>query len=181
MILSALLVAVIGGSVVADELVHVQVLFRHGDRAPAGTYANDPYQENAWPVPWGELTNDGMFQHFTQGRRLQKRYIQDLKYVHQKYRSNHIKVRSTDVDRTLMSAYAHLAGFYGTSPDTHPSDGSWPSNWSPVPVHTVDHATDRLLNVDSTPLNAIATKTQVARFVYAISASCVMYTRSVYT
>lgn len=41
----------------ADELVLVHAAWRHGDKAPEGTYKNDPYQEDAWPVGWGELTN----------------------------------------------------------------------------------------------------------------------------
>ena len=45
-----------------------------------------------------------------------------------------IYVRSTDVDRTLMSAQAMLAGLY------HPPQGDqmWRNDlpWMPIPVHT---------------------------------------------
>lgn len=45
-----------------------------------------------------------------------------------------IHVRSTDIDRTLMSAEANLAGLY-------PPSGSQVWNekllWQPIPVHTV--------------------------------------------
>ena len=53
-------------------------------------------------------------------------------------------VRSTDADRTLMSAYSNLAGMFpnGTN-QTYPMYlAEWPGNWSPIPVHTVDASTD---------------------------------------
>lgn len=31
-------------------------LWRHGDRIPHGTYPTDPYQEDYWDMPWGEIT-----------------------------------------------------------------------------------------------------------------------------
>ena len=50
------------------------------------------------------------------------------------YSSDEVFVRSTDIDRTLMSAESHLAGLF---PPT--DDQLWnPSlQWQPIPVHTV--------------------------------------------
>ena len=54
-----------------------------------------------------------------------------------------IYVRSTDVDRTLMSALSNLAGLY-------PPKGSQVWNphllWQPIPVHTRPLAEDNLLS-----------------------------------
>jgi|UniRef100_A0AC35FXY6 hypothetical protein len=132
----------------ADTLQHLQILYRHGDRAPEGTYKNDPYQESAWPVAWGELTDAGMQQHFIQGSKVQQKYMFDISYLPQDYKSKDLNVRSTDVDRTLVSAYSHLVGLYSNSNGTYPSIQNWPTKFSPIPVHTVKDSEDHLLNAD---------------------------------
>ncbi|KFV18561.1 Lysosomal acid phosphatase, partial [Tauraco erythrolophus] len=59
-----------------------------------------------------------------------------------------IFVRSTDCDRTLMSAEANLAGLY-------PPEGQQIFNpnisWQPIPVHTVPESEERLLKFPLTP------------------------------
>uniref|UniRef100_A0A1I7ZFX0 Acid phosphatase n=1 Tax=Steinernema glaseri TaxID=37863 RepID=A0A1I7ZFX0_9BILA len=141
-----LLLALLIGSSFALQLVHIQALWRHGDRAPLGTYKNDPNPESAWPVPFGELTNDGMEQQYKQGLKLKTAYIDRARFCNETFHVGDIHVRSTDMDRTLMSAYSNLAAFYSGSKTTHPAAKDWPSNWSPVPIHTVERSTDHLLN-----------------------------------
>ncbi|XP_034944718.1 prostatic acid phosphatase-like [Chelonus insularis] len=121
------------------KVIYANIVFRHGDRTPVNPYPKDPYRnESEWPVPFGQLTPIGMHQHLMLGRWFRKRYnhlLPDHYSVHDIY------VRSTDVDRTLMSAEANLAGLY-------PPKGNqiWDDmKWMPIPVHTSPQKEDNLL------------------------------------
>lgn len=61
--------------------------------------------------------------------------------IPQSYSLYDVYVRSTDVDRTLMSAEANLAGIYP------PVDKEvWDiKKWMPIPVHTVPEVDDNVL------------------------------------
>nr|XP_020447945.1 lysosomal acid phosphatase [Monopterus albus] len=128
-----------GRAAAEKELVYVTVLFRHGDRSPIGAYPNDPYQESAWPQGFGQLSQDGMRQHYELGQFLRKRYNG---FLNKSYDRHEILVRSTDYDRTLMSAEANLAGLYPPSDQQIFTKGV---KWQPIPVHTVPQSEDRLL------------------------------------
>ncbi|XP_040184151.1 lysosomal acid phosphatase [Rana temporaria] len=123
----------------ARQLRFVTVVYRHGDRSPVRAYPKDPHQESAWPQGFGQLTQIGMKQHWGLGQALRERY---KGFLNESYNRHEIYVRSTDVDRTLMSAEANLAGLY-------PPEGSqvFHSNltWQPIPVHTVPDSEERLL------------------------------------
>lgn len=127
---------------VAEDLgtiVFANVLYRHGDRTPVRPYTNDPYNnESLWPVPYGQLTNLGKQQHLLLGRWLRKRYSHLLSNLYTPY---DIYVQSTDMDRTLMSAEANLAGLYP------PVAGQvWDAlKWMPIPVHTIPKDKDSVL------------------------------------
>uniref|UniRef100_A0A914VRA9 Acid phosphatase n=1 Tax=Plectus sambesii TaxID=2011161 RepID=A0A914VRA9_9BILA len=127
-----------------DNLLLVQAIWRHGDRSPTTTFPTDVNTEDKWPQGWGQLTTLGMQQHYSLGSRLRTMYGD---FISSTYKAEEIYVRSTDIDRTLMSAMSNLAGFYqnGTVdvdfPDTT-NVPNWPTLWSPIPVHTVDYATD---------------------------------------
>ncbi|KAI1895951.1 hypothetical protein AGOR_G00112060 [Albula goreensis] len=81
-----------------------------------------------------------MRQHFELGQVLRKRY---QGFLNETYNRHEIWVRSTDYDRTLMSAEANLAGMY-------PPNGSQVFNpsldWQPIPVHTVPQSEEQLLS-----------------------------------
>ncbi|EFN77523.1 Lysosomal acid phosphatase [Harpegnathos saltator] len=121
-------------------IVFANVLYRHGDRTPIAPYPSDPYRsETLWPVPYGELTNLGKHQHLLLGRWLRKRYSHLLSATYTRY---DIYVRSTDVDRTLMSAEANLAGLYPPI-----KDQIWDRmKWMPIPVHTIPENQDYVLS-----------------------------------
>lgn len=81
----------------------------------------------------------GKFRHLQLGHWLRQRYSSLLADT---YTNSEIYVRSTDVDRTLMSAESNLAGLY-------PPVGTdrWDPNiqWQPIPVHTVPESLDEVL------------------------------------
>ncbi|XP_018557302.1 lysosomal acid phosphatase [Lates calcarifer] len=132
--------SVCGQAAAEKKLLYVTVLFRHGDRSPIKAYPTDPYQESAWPQGFGQLSQVGMQQHFDLGQFLRKRYTG---FLNESYDRHEISVRSTDYDRTLMSAEANLAGLY-------PPSGEQVFNpnlkWQPIPVHTVPQSEERLLS-----------------------------------
>lgn len=80
-----------------------------------------------------------MKQHFDLGQFLRKRYTG---FLSESYDRHEVLVRSTDYDRTLMSAESNLAGLY-------PPSGQQVFNpnliWQPIPVHTVPVTEERLL------------------------------------
>lgn len=78
-------------------------------------------------------------QHFQLGQWLRERY---RNFLPTQYSEKDIYVRSTDVDRTLMSAEANLAGLF-------PPQGNqiWNENlaWQPIPIHTTSEKNDNIL------------------------------------
>jgi len=119
----------------------VHAVFRHGDRTPIDPFPTDPYRDAAlWPVGFGQLTSLGKRQQLEAGRWLRERYAG---FLGPQYTEEQIYIRSTDVDRTLMSAQALLAGLF-------PPEGyqrfSPDLPWQPVPVHTLPQAEDYLLS-----------------------------------
>ena len=86
----------------------------------------------------GELTLHGAQQMRSLGNELRKKYIQQLHLVHPTYQKQDLYVRSSDVDRCLMSAQHLLQGLYPTS-STSPSTALLP------PVHTVPQSEEYLL------------------------------------
>ncbi|XP_006214633.2 prostatic acid phosphatase [Vicugna pacos] len=123
----------------AKELRFVTLVFRHGDRSPIETFPYDPIKESSWPQGFGQLTQLGMKQHYELGDYIRKRYG---KFLNESYKHEQVYVRSTDVDRTLMSAMTNLAALF-------PPKGTsvWNPNllWQPIPVHTVPLSEDQLL------------------------------------
>ncbi|XP_031707824.1 lysosomal acid phosphatase [Anarrhichthys ocellatus] len=138
---AVLFLLTVGSVCLADrQLVYVTVLFRHGDRSPVKAYPTDPHQESDWPQGFGQLSQEGMRQHFDLGHFLRKRY---RVFLNESYDRREISVRSTDYDRTLMSAEANLAGLY---PPAGQQVFTQDLKWQPIPVHTVPEREERLLS-----------------------------------
>ncbi|XP_019406792.1 PREDICTED: lysosomal acid phosphatase [Crocodylus porosus] len=129
----------------ARSLRFVTLVYRHGDRSPVKAYPRDPHREAAWPQGFGQLTQMGMQQQWELGQALRSRYHG---FLNASYQRQEIFIRSTDYDRTLMSAEANLAGLY-------PPEGLQVFNpnisWQPIPVHTVPDSGERLLKFPLSP------------------------------
>jgi len=86
------------------------------------------------------LTALGKQQHYALGKWLRRRYSD---FLSPSYNLNDIYVQSSDVDRTLMSVQANLAGLYPPK-----EDQIWDRRllWQPIPVHTKPFTTDYLIS-----------------------------------
>lgn len=164
-------------SVAPGELVLAVVIMRHGDRSPqrhapayvAGDRASlvgnrFPIDYAQWPVDYGQLTELGMQQTREIGRRLRERYIVSKKgksrgFLSMDYKHAETHVRSTDVDRTLVSAMNAMLGLYEEAEDEKGSSKhgkrkklvmqeSRPKRVV-VPVHTVEYRHDALMDSSS--------------------------------
>ncbi|XP_039768914.1 prostatic acid phosphatase isoform X2 [Ornithorhynchus anatinus] len=121
------------------ELKFVILIFRHGDRSPIETFPMDPHKESAWPQGFGQLTQLGMEQQYELGQFLHKTYSH---FLNDSYNRNQVYVRSTDIDRTLMSAMTNLAALF---PPKGTSVWNPQIPWQPIPVHTIPVSEDQLL------------------------------------
>ncbi|XP_045479667.1 prostatic acid phosphatase-like [Harmonia axyridis] len=110
-----------------DELVGTVIVFRHGARVPRLFHPNDPYQNMSfWPVPIGELTEEGKQQAYELGQWARQNYAG---FLPEKYASKDFFVYSSGIGRTLMSASLFAAGLY-------PSISTSNLPFQPIPIHS---------------------------------------------
>jgi len=119
------LLLLISNAFAQDKLIFALDLIRHGDRTPIHSVPAATYQ---WPEGAGQLTTRGMAQEYQLGKKLRQYYIEKQHFLPEIYKSELMYVRSTDYDRTLMSAQAFLMGFYPA--------GNGPQGYQPIPIHT---------------------------------------------
>ncbi|XP_019872634.1 testicular acid phosphatase homolog [Aethina tumida] len=128
--------------IAGQELISVALVYRHGDRTPSDFYENDPYSNiTLWPEGIEQLTNEGKMRQYNLGQWLRNRYS---KWLPEKYNPKDILVMSDDVDRTIMSALANLAGLYPPQNDQKWSD----LNWMPIPIHNRPTIEDSVIALD---------------------------------
>jgi len=127
-----MLIGLLLGVAVADDNERhrdfVIAMWRHGARSPMVFQPAFGDDLNMWPDGAGQLTAAGRDLHLELGEFLRTRYA-DL--VSSTYRREELLIRSTDRDRTLLSANANLEAFYNYTDH--------------VPIHTVPVADDHLL------------------------------------
>lgn len=83
---------------------------RHGARTPVGK--GSKLLNTTWETGEGQLTWTGERQHYLQGVRLRKKYIDELKFLPEEFDPRYFYIRSTDYNRTIMSAYSQMLGLY---------------------------------------------------------------------
>ncbi|XP_044729337.1 venom acid phosphatase Acph-1-like [Chrysoperla carnea] len=111
-----------------DNLKLVIVLCRHGDRTPLQTYPNNPHTPDIYQhLGPGELTNLGKKRMFEVGKKLRKRYE---KFLSDTYTPEKVKVITTNINRTKMTAQLVCAGLFPPS-----CKEKWDNilNWQPIP------------------------------------------------
>ena len=86
----------------------IKISLRHGARGPI--YDNYDSKDQVYNA--GELVPTGMRQHYNLGRQLRKEYIENLNFLSPAFNHEEIYIRSTNVNRTLMSAQSLFMGFF---------------------------------------------------------------------
>ena len=150
LILAGFINVVFATTVYAEEtLIFAIDLIRHGDRTPVYDLPNFPY---SWKEGLGELTAEGMNQEFQRGIQFRQQYIEQNHLLPPEYQAEAIYVRSSDINRTLMSAESVMMGLYplGTGPHlSNTGKPALPSAYQPIPIHTVPQDQDKLFVSDN--------------------------------
>ena len=97
-----------------DKLIFVMTHFRHGHRAPQSFYNKEEgidFIKEKWENP-GELTGIGQRMHFYLGLRNRLRYIEDNKFLSEKYDAHELLIYSSCLNRTIVSVSSQLQGLY---------------------------------------------------------------------
>lgn len=115
----------------ADKLIFASELIRHGERTPNNNLISLP---DSHPLGFGKLTDKGIQQEYALGQQIKKQYVDRYKLLDKKYDVRTTYARSTDLDRTLMSANAFLIGMYTNN-----------KKIQPYAIHTVALRGDNLL------------------------------------
>jgi hypothetical protein len=128
-------------AVAEDKLVFAMDVIRHGDRTPIAELPNSTY---TWPQGIGRLTEEGMQQEYNLGVKMRAKYVGLYHLLPARYTDETMYVRSTNVDRALMSAQSLLYGLYPLGVGA----ATLPSAFQPIPIHTIKKEEETLLIPD---------------------------------
>ena len=98
-----------------EKLIFVELLSRHGARAPIKL--NDDGLD-ILGVKWnntGELTSVGKRMEYLLGVYNRHRYISEYGFISPRFEPHQLVVYSSDINRTLLSITSQLQGFYPIS------------------------------------------------------------------
>lgn len=88
------------------------IVTRHGARSQSSPKpANSTIHFNAWDIYQGDHTQSGNRQHYLLGVKQRKTYV-DSGFLSPTYNPKEFVILSTDFNRTIMSAYSEVLGYY---------------------------------------------------------------------
>ena len=129
----------------ADTLIFAIDIIRHGDRTP---FVYFPVLNHQWKEGLGQLTAEGMQQEYLMGVEFRKKYIEQEHLLPDNYEQGTMYVRSTDYDRTIMSAQSLLMGLYPPGKGPYPSESSLPAlphAFQPIPIFNAPAQYDEII------------------------------------
>ncbi|XP_066144825.1 venom acid phosphatase Acph-1-like [Euwallacea fornicatus] len=136
---------VVMGHNTTSTLKLLHVLFRHGNRNPEydSIWEGNPYtDESFYPEGFAQLTNAGKETAYQMGLFLRQSYGE---FLGETWNINTLDVRTTDYNRTKMSAMLMLAGLYPPKcEDNWSGEEGFP--WQPIPYNYWPLENDTLLN-----------------------------------
>jgi hypothetical protein len=116
------------------ELLMLQVVVRHGDRTPTSYFPgySSSINESNWSDRYGglgQLTQIGIRQQYDYGQYLKREYS---RLFNRRFDLKKVNAKSTNYDRTIMSASSLLSGLFIPT-----NDQVWNKDvkWQPIPVH----------------------------------------------
>ncbi len=114
-----------------EKLIFSIDIIRHGDRTPIFSIPSAPHE---WKEGLGQLTAVGMQQEYQLGLKLHKRYMDEYHLLSKNYSHETMEVKSTDFDRTIMSAECVLLGLYPSGPKLSSGEFALPNGYQPIPI-----------------------------------------------
>ncbi|XP_054722714.1 lysosomal acid phosphatase-like isoform X3 [Uloborus diversus] len=125
------------GSEEGRELVQLQILFRHGMRAPDQTFPGDLNPIDVWREGVGRLTQHGKYQMYCLGRHLRWLYRNFITAS-----PVEVEVLSSKRNRCLLSALCLASAMYEPTEEWEFLPNF---RWQPIPVQFIAHGKDPYL------------------------------------
>ncbi|XP_054723935.1 prostatic acid phosphatase-like, partial [Uloborus diversus] len=122
------------GSEEGRELVQLQILFRHGMRAPDQTFPGDLNPIDVWREGVGRLTQHGKYQMYCLGRHLRWLYRNFITAS-----PVEVEVLSSKRNRCLLSALCLASAMYEPTEEWEFLPNF---RWQPIPVQFIAHGKD---------------------------------------
>lgn len=94
-----------------EKLIFLMTHFRHGARAPSSLNNSYDFVKQKWNYSY-ELTGVGKRSHYLLGLRNRIKYINEKKFLSEKFDPNELIIYSSSKNRSIMSVSSQLQGLY---------------------------------------------------------------------